>query len=145
MTVESALQAALSVEHQAVYGYGLAAAHLSGPRYTSALAALADAKARRDRLTDLLRRRQQVPTPAAAAYVPPRPVTNAATAVALCLSLEHAAEGAAWDLVAASSTGDAVRTLGVKWLGAAAVRAAKWAGNAANAERPLPGQPSASG
>lgn len=141
MTVESALQAALSVAHQAVYGYGLAAAHLSGPRYIAALAALADAKARRDRLADLLRRRGQIPTPAAPAYLPARPVTNAASSVALCLELEHAAEGAAWDLVAASSPGDAVRTLGVKWLGAAAVRAAKWAGAAAPDEPPLPGRP----
>jgi len=141
MTVESALQAALSVEHQVVYGYGLAAAHLSGPRYTAGLAALAEAKARRDRLADLLRRHGQIPAPAAPAYVPPRPVTNAATAVALCLALEHAAEGAAWDLVAASSPGDAVRTLGVKWLGAAAVRATKWAGATATAEPPLPGRP----
>jgi hypothetical protein len=141
MTVESALQAALSVEHQIVYGYGLAAAHLSGPRYVAALAALTDAESRRDRLSDLLRRRGQVPAVAAPAYLPPTPVRDAASAVTLCLSLEHAAEGAAWDLVAASSPGDAVRALGVKWLGAAAIRAAKWAGSAAVNEPALPGRP----
>ncbi|MDQ1700422.1 MAG: hypothetical protein QOG34_2285 [Frankiaceae bacterium] len=141
MTIDDALQAALSVEHQAVYGYGLAAAHLSRPRYAAVLAALTDAELRRDRLADLLRRRGQDPAPAAPGYLPPSPVTDAAAAVALCLRLEHAAEGAAWDLVAASAPGDAVRKLGVQRLAMAAVRAAKWAGAAAAAEPALPGQP----
>lgn len=141
MTVDGALQAALAVAHQVVYGYGLAAAHLSGPRYDAALAALADAESRRDQLADLLRRRGQDPVPAAPAYLPPSPVTNAASAAALCLRLEHAAEGAAWDLVAAASPGDAVRRLGVKWLGVAAIRAAYWAGKAAPSEPALPGHP----
>ena len=141
MTVVDALQAALAVEHQVVYGYGLAAAHLSGKPYTGALAALTDAETRRDLLADLLRRHGVVPAPAAPAYVPPSPVTDAATATALCLQLEHAAEGAAWDLVAASGPGDEARRVGVTWLGVAAVRASRWAGAAAAAEPPLPGQP----
>jgi len=141
MTVDEALQAALGVEHQAVYGYGLAAAHVAGRQYSAALTALADAEARRDRLADLLRRRGRVPAAAAPAYLPPAPVTGATSALALCLSLEHAAEGAAWDLIAASSPNDEVRTLGVHWLGVAAVRAAKWAGASASAEPALPGRP----
>jgi len=141
MTPDEALQAALAVEHQVVYGYGLAAAHLTGKPYAAAVGALAEAQSRRDRLADLLRRRGAVPSPAAPAYVPPSPVTDAAGATALCLRLEHAAEGAAWDLVAAGSPGDEVRTLGVKWLGAAAVNAAHWAGGAASAEPALPGSP----
>jgi len=142
MTVVEALQAALAVEHQAGYGYGLAAAHLAGKPYTAALAALADTESRRDRLADLLRQRGLTPAPAAPAYVPPAPVTDASTATALCLRLEHAAEGAAWDLIAAASPGDEVRRLGVTWLGVAASRAARWAGAGAVAEPPLPGQPS---
>ena len=139
--VDGALQAALGVSHQMVYGYGLAAAHLTGRPYAAALAALADAETRRDRLADLLRSRGQVPVAAAAAYAPPFPVTGAASATALCLRLEHAAEGAAWDLVVAAAAGDEVRALGVRWLGVAAVRAAQWAGKAAAAEPALPGQP----
>jgi hypothetical protein len=140
MTIGEALQAALGVEHQVVYGYGLAAAHLTKTRYTLALTALAEAETRRDLLADLIRRLGQVPSPAAPAYLPPTAVTDAATAVALCLRLEQAAEGAAWDLVAASAPGDDVRRLGVHWLGVAAVNAAKWAGNAST-EPALPGQP----
>jgi len=141
-TVDAALQAALGVSHQMVYGYGLAAAHLSGRPYAAALAALADTETRRDRLADLLRGRGQVPAAAAPAYLPPGPVNSPATATALCLRLEHAAEGAAWDLVAAGAPGDDVRALGVRWLGVAAVRAAQWAGPAAApAEPALPGQP----
>jgi hypothetical protein len=141
MTPVGALQAALAVSHQIVYGYGLAAAHLSGKPYAAALAALADAQIRRDRLADLLRERGQVPVAAAPAYLPPAPVNGPAAATALCLQLEHAAEGAAWDLVAASGPGDEVRALGVRWLGLAAARAAQWAGKAA--EPALPGQPPA--
>ena len=139
--VVPALQAALAVEHQLVYGYGLAAAHLSKRQYQFALAALADAQSRRDTLEGLVRARGQVPVAAAPAYVPPSPVTDAASAVALCLRLEHAAEGAAWDLVAAASPGDDVRAFGVTWLGVAAARAARWAGPAAAGEPALPGQP----
>ncbi|MBV9369907.1 MAG: DUF4439 domain-containing protein, partial [Frankiales bacterium] len=62
--VDGALQAALGVSHQMVYGYGLAAAHLTGRPYAAALAALADAETRRDRLADLLRSRGQVPVAA---------------------------------------------------------------------------------
>jgi hypothetical protein len=141
MTVIDALQAALAVEHQIVYGYGLAVAHLAGKPYAAALGALAEARSRRDVFSDLLRRRGAVPAPAAPAYVPPAPVTAALSATALCLRLEHAAEGAAWDLVAAAGPGDEVRALGVKWLGAAAVNAAHWAGASAAAEPSLPGQP----
>jgi len=144
MTVVDALQAALAVEHQAIYGYGLAAARLAGKPYTAALAALTDAQSRRDRLVDLLRQRGVTPTPAAPAYVPPAPVTDASTATALCLRLEHAAEGAAWDLVAAASAGDDARRLGVTWLGVAASRAARWAGAGAPAEPALPGKPPSS-
>jgi hypothetical protein len=139
VTVDEALTAALAVEHQAVYGYGLAAAHLAGRAYSAALAARADAETRRDRLADLVRRRGQTPPPAAPAYLPPSPVTDATSAAALCLRLEHAAEGAAWDLVAAAAPGDAARVLGVKWLGVAAVNAARWTGGAGT-EPPLPGQ-----
>ncbi len=142
MTVVGALQSALAVEHQVVYGYGLAAAHLAGKPYAAALTALAEAQSRRDRLADLLRGRGAVPTPAAPAYLPPIAVIDATSAIALCLRLEHAAEGAAWDLVEASGPGDVVRGLGVKWLGAAAMWAAHWAGNAALDEPALPGQPS---
>lgn len=141
MTVDEALHAALSVEHQLVYGYGLAAAHLGGRRYRAALAALTDAKARRDQLAELLRRRAQVPAPAAPAYLPPAPVRDAPSAIALCLRLEHAAEGAAWDVVAASGPNDKARQLGVSWLAASAVRAAYWAGRSAAEEPPLPGRP----
>ncbi|MDQ1747071.1 MAG: hypothetical protein QOD07_1334 [Frankiaceae bacterium] len=141
-TVVGALQAALAVSHEMVYGYGLAAAHLSGKPYAAALAALADTQARRDRLAGLLRERGQVPAAAAPAYAPPSPVATAAAATALCVLLEHAAEGAAWDLVAASASGDELRALGVRWLGVAAARAAQWAGKAAAAREPaLPGQP----
>lgn len=142
MTVVDALQSALAVEHQVVYGYGLAAAHLAGKPYAAALTALAEAQSRRDRMSDLLRGRGAVPTPAAPAYLPPSPVTDAASAIALCHQLEHAAEGAAWDLVAAASAGDDVRAFGVKWLSAAAMWATHWAGNAALNEPALPGQPS---
>jgi hypothetical protein len=141
MTVVATLQAALAVEHQVVYGYGLAAAHLSTVRYRQAIAALVAAEARRDQLTGLLRTRGVTPVSAAPAYVAPQPVTDAASAASLCRLLEHTSAGAAWDLAVASPADSDARGLAVEWLGSAAVNATRWAGGA-DQEPALPGQPS---
>ncbi len=73
----STLQAALAAEHAAVYGYGVAGAHLSGPRQQEALAAWNAHRARRDQLAAMLSAQGAVPVAAAAAYKLPFPVTSA--------------------------------------------------------------------
>jgi len=141
MTALQALIAAVRVEQQAVYGYGLAGARLSGRDRTAALAALDAHRGRRDRLSILVARSGATPPPAAAAYLPPTPVVDVASARALCAALEDACAGAAWDLTAASGPASAERSLAVSWLTAAASAAATWRGSATTPPPVLPGQP----
>jgi hypothetical protein len=139
MTVVAALTAAVATEHQVVYGYGVAGAHLSGPARAVARAALAAHQLRRDRLAQLLTsERITAPLPAVA-YALPFPVMDAASARRLCAELETACTGAAWDLVAAAAASTPARALGVDWLGDAATRAAYWGDGSAAPS--LPGRP----
>lgn len=141
MTAVQALVAAVRVEQQAVYGYGLAGARLSGRERTAALAALDAHRSRRDRLSILVARSGATPPPAAAAYLPPAPVVDVASARALCAALEDTCAGAAWDLTAASRPASAERSLAVSWLAEAATSAATWRGSTRTPAPVLPGQP----
>ena len=136
MTLREALAAALAVEHQVVYGYGVAGAHLSAAARPRALRALDAHRQRRDRLAALVG--PSAPA-AAAAYALPFPVRDDATARSLCAVLEDGCAGAAWDLVAAAAAASTGRDLGVSWLAESAVAAARWRG--VSPGPPLPGQP----
>ena len=139
--IVAALSAAVSVEHQVVYGYGVAGAQLRGRARAQAIDALTAHRLRRDQLAQLLAARQVTPPVAAVAYALPFPVHDAAAAQQLCVRLEQACTGAAWDLVAASAAASDVRKVGVPWITDAATRLAAWAG-AAGVVPALPGQPS---
>lgn len=141
MTETEALAAAVDVENQAIYGYGLTGAHFTGADRARALAALDSHRARRDRLAAMLVRLGATPPAAAPAYSPPTPVTSATSGRALCAALEDACAGAAWDLVTASRAGSSSRSLAVTWLSEAAVAASTWRGGAANGNSAMPGQP----
>ena len=95
-----ALQAALAAEHAAVYGYGVAGAHLSGPQQQEALRAWNAHRARRDQLASMLSTQGAVPVAAAAAYQLPYPVTAASGAVTLAAALEDGVTRAFIGLVA---------------------------------------------
>jgi len=138
MTQPAALAAAVSVEHQVIYGYGVAGARLVGADRRAALQALGAHRVRRDQLVALLR---PAAAPAAApAYALPFPVTDPASARRLCAQLEDGCAGAAWDLAAAAGPGRPARALAVGWLADAAGRAAHWRGGEA-ANPALPGAP----
>ena len=140
MTPAQALAAAVAVEHQVVYGYGVAGAHLRGRARAAALDALTAHQLRRDQLSQQLVQQRVAPPVAAVAYALPFPVTDATAARRLCAQLEQACTGAAWDLAAASSASSPGRRLAVAWLSDAATRAAWWRGVSAPAPA-LPGQP----
>jgi hypothetical protein len=80
-----ALQAALAAEHAAVYGYGVAGAHLSGAALTTATSYWVTHQRDRDTLEEMLRQRGAQPAAAAAAYRLPAPVSSAAAAMSLAL------------------------------------------------------------
>jgi hypothetical protein len=140
VTETEALVAAIDVENQAVYGYGLAGARFTGGDRARALSALDTHRARRDGLVALLVHLGATPPVAAPAYTPPTPVRDATSARALCAALEDACTGAAWDLVTASGPESPSRALAVTWLDEAAVAAATWRGVAAP-NPAMPGQP----
>ena len=120
----STLQAALAAEHAAVYGYGVAGAHLSGPRQQEAHAAWNAHRARRDQLAAMLSAQGAVPVAAAAAYKLPFPVTSASRAVTLAATLEDGVTRAFIVLVALPDAG--LRTFGALAMQDSAVRAAQW-------------------
>ena len=136
MTLVEALQAALSVEHQVVYGYGALGAHLTGPLESFAATCLVEHMTQRDTLTALVTTAGATPVAAEPAYQLPFRVTTRASARRLAVRLEEASAGATWDLVASSEPDSSPRRSAVGWLTAASVRLEHW-----GAELALPGQP----
>jgi hypothetical protein len=135
-----ALQQALAAEHAAVYGYGVAGAHLSGAAVRAARAAIDVHRARRDRLRTLVVDARAEPAEAAAAYRLPLPVTDAASARRLAALIERDIAVVYGVLVAAARGGD--REFAARSLQDAAVRAAAWGAEpAAFPGYPVGGEP----
>ncbi len=123
----AALQAALAAENSAVYGYGVAGAHLAGARRAAAVRTWVAHQNARDALTAMLAARGAQPVAAAAAYELPFDVHNAAAAVALATVLEDRLSAAYLGLVGLSDP--ALRALGARAVRTAALRAATWRGS----------------
>ena len=123
-----ALQTALTAEHAAVYGYGVAGAYLTGS--AQATAATSDWLAHqvaRDHLEAVLRSLGAQPAAAAVAYQLPVPVRNPSQAVALAVLLEERIATAYLGLVALSNA--SIRDYGARQVQASALRAAAWRGD----------------
>lgn len=119
-----ALQAALAAEHAAVYGYGVAGAHLAGARQRAAARDWTAHQAARDTLAAMITALGAQPVEAATAYRLPFPVRNGAAAVMLAALLEDRVAAAYLGLVA---LGDArLRAFGARAVRAAALRAVGW-------------------
>jgi hypothetical protein len=117
------LQALLSAEHAAVYGYGVVGGRLDDATRSTALAAYDSHRARRDQLEALLSARGAAPVRAEPAY--DVATASAEQALALAVRIE---EGLAlrWrDLVGATDAAE-LRALGIAGLQETAVRAASW-------------------
>jgi hypothetical protein len=142
--LESAWQAALAAEHEAVFGYGLL-----GPRLAStelAVACGAAHEALRDATAEELAAAGLDPVPPASDYPRLYPVPNADAAQALAVRVEDDC-ATAWRylyLVAASTSGVNARQLrstAQDALTASAVRAVRWRVRVTpkHATRPFPG------
>jgi hypothetical protein len=136
MTLVQALQAALAIEQQVIYGYGVLGAQLSGAAKTFAADCLTAHMTHRDAISALVTAARATPGAAAPAYQLPFRVGDAASARRLAVRLEQASAGATWDLITSSSASSDARTEAVDWLTDAAVRLEHW-----GAELALPGQP----
>ncbi len=123
----SALQAALADEHAAVYGYGVAGAHLAGRQQDAATRAWNAHRARRDELIGMLAAQGVPPVVAAAAYRLPFGVHSAHTAASLALAIEERVTRAYLGLVAVPDT--RLRAFATLAMQESAVRAASLRGS----------------
>jgi Domain of unknown function (DUF4439) len=123
----AALQAALAAENSAVYGYGIAGAHLTGADKAAAMRAWIAHQAARDTLTAMLTARGTQPAPAAAAYRLPFRVRSASQAISLAVFLEDRVAAVYLGLVAVPEP--ALRAFGAAGVRSAALRATTWRGS----------------
>ena len=123
----TALQAALAAENSAVYGYGVAGAHLAGAKRAAATRYWVAHENARDTLTGMLTARGGQPVATAAAYQLPFPVHNASAAVSLAALLEDRVTAVYLGLVALDDP--ALRAFGAAAARTAALRAAAWRGS----------------
>ena len=123
----TALQAALAAEQAAVYGYGVAGAHLSGANQLVAQQYWTVHREARDTLTGMITALGATPVAALAYYDLPFPVTGAASAEVLAAHLEDGVTAAYLGVVAVSEA--SLRTFGAQAMQAAAGRAAHWRGS----------------
>ena len=138
----AALQAALAAENSAVYGYGVAGAHLGGARRAAAVRNWVAHQNARDALTAMLAAQGAQPVAAAAAYELPFDVRSATAAVALATVLEDRLSAAYLGLVGLSTP--ALRAFGARAVRTAALRAAAWRGSTLafpGLDVPVPRQP----
>jgi hypothetical protein len=120
------LQAALAAEDAAIFGYGVAGAHLSGTRKSAAVQDWTGHNEARDTLAAMISALGAAPVAAQAFYQLPFGVHDAASATALAAYLEDGVTRAYLGLVAVSEA--RLRTFGALAMQAAAERAAFWRG-----------------
>ncbi len=121
-----ALQAALAAEDAAIFGYGVAGAHLAGSRKSAAEQDWTGHNKARDSLTAMISALGTTPVAAQAFYRLPFAVHDASTATALAAYLEDGVTRAYLGLVAVS--GQRWRTFGALAMQDSARRAAFWRG-----------------
>jgi Domain of unknown function (DUF4439) len=121
-----ALQAALAAEDAAIFGYGVAGAHLSGNSKSAAEQDWTGHNEARDALAAMISGLGATPVAAQALYRLPFEVHDAASASELAAYLEDGVTRAYLGVVAVS--GRRLRTFGALAMQAAAERAAFWRG-----------------
>jgi hypothetical protein len=127
ITAVSALGAALAAEDAAIYGYGVAGAHLTGSRQATAEQDWEGHNKARDTLTAMIYALGAQPVAAQAFYSLPFPVHDNASAMALAVHLEDGVTRAYLALVAVSD--QRLRDFGAMAMQSSAERAAYWRGS----------------
>ena len=126
-TAVPALQAALAAENAAVFGYGVAGAHLAGNSLAAAEQDWTTHNEARDTLAAMITQLGATPTATQAFYQLPFRVHDAASATALAAYLEDGVTRAYLGLVAVSD--QQLRRFGALAMQGAAQRAAFWRGS----------------
>ena len=122
----AALQAALAAEDAAIFGYGVAGAHLSGNRKSAAEQDWTGHNEARDTLTAMISALGAAPAAGQAFYRLPFQVNDAASAAKLAAYLEEGVTRAYLGMVAVSDR--RLRTFGALAMQNSAERAAFWRG-----------------
>jgi hypothetical protein len=122
----AALQAALAAEHAAVYGYGVVGALLPANEQGTAMSDWTLHQHARDTLTEMITRLGATPVAASAAYGTPFPVTDAASARKLAVTIEDGVTRAYLGIVAVTDA--KLRAFGALAMQQPATRAAGWRG-----------------
>jgi len=122
-----ALQAALAAEDAAIFGYGVAGAHLSGNRKSAAEQDWTAHNEARDTLSAMISAIGAAPTAGQAFYRLPFEVNDAASAAMLAAYLEEGVTRAYLGLVAVSD--QRLRMFGALAMQVSAERAAFWRGS----------------
>jgi hypothetical protein len=144
--VDSAWQGALAAEEQAVFGYGLLGARLTGPHRDLAAQHLTVHEATRDTTRAAIVAAGLTPVPPAADYPALYPVSNPAAARALAIRLEDDC-AAAWRFLylaaASDNAGRELREPAQQALIDSALRATRWRAlvSPRHATVPFPGLP----
>jgi hypothetical protein len=125
--VVAALQAALAAENAAIFGYGVAGAHLTGNRQAVAEQDWTGHNQARDALAAMISARGAAPVAAQAYYQLPFRVHDASSAGRLAAYLEDGVTRAYLGLVAVSD--QRLRRFGAMAMQHAAQRAASWRGS----------------
>lgn len=121
-----ALQPALAAEHAAVWAYGLAGAFLADSLADQQAEAAAAHRARRDATERLLLDAGAQPVPPEPGYLTPEPVTDAASALRLAITVETDAAEAWRSVIERSQAEPTLRRAALDALTTAAVRATRW-------------------
>ncbi len=137
-----AVQAALGAEHAALWVYGLVSAFLPDSLDATVAEGTTAHRARRDATERLLADAGETPRPAEPAYVPPKPVTDRKSAIAVLVVAESDTT-VAWRAVLERTDDAAVRRTALEALTIAAVRATRWriAAGQSPATPAFPGKP----
>jgi Domain of unknown function (DUF4439) len=122
----AALQGALTAEHAAVYGYGVAGAMLGGAEQADARTDWTAHQVARDTLIAMLTGLSATPVAASPAYELPFAVTGAKSAERLATTLENGVTRAYLGLVAVSNP--TLRSFAAQSMQTAANRALAWSG-----------------
>lgn len=138
----AAVQSALGAEHAALWVYGLVSAFLPDSFKAPVAEGTTAHRARRDATERLLAAAGETPQPAEPAYVPPKPVTDQKSAIAV-LVVAESDTAVAWRAVLERTDDAKVRRAALEALTVAAVRATRWRKTAGQspAAPPFPGQP----
>ncbi len=127
ITAVSALQAALAAQDAAIFGYGVAGAHLTGSRQDAAEQDWVAHSKARDTQTAMISQLGGQPVAAQAFYQLPFPVQDATSAMALAAYLEDGVTRAYLGIVAVSD--QRLRVFGALAMQSSAERAAYWRGS----------------